>query len=136
MSLALTSFASAFTRACTAYCSVSALLVLEPYTMGPDTSQICRYDDLRTNLPREFMSFSDFPFIPEALGSLSVDPRRFPHHEEVPAQNTQLPCCLVCAYTVHILAEASQYARPVLRTCALTVETCLCRCCGICSSLR
>ena len=42
-----------------------------------------RYSELRTNLPREIMSFSDFPFTVEALGAYSVDPRRFPRHEEV-----------------------------------------------------
>ena len=42
-----------------------------------------RYSSLRTNLPREIMSYSDFPFIPEAMYGRSKDPRRFPHHTEV-----------------------------------------------------
>eukprot|EP00884_Botryococcus_braunii_P004154 jgi/Botrbrau1/1373/Bobra.0063s0080.3 len=42
-----------------------------------------RYEKLRTNLPREVMSFSDFPFIPEVMQARSKDPRRFPHHTEV-----------------------------------------------------
>ena len=42
-----------------------------------------RYSSLRTNLPREIMSYSDFPFIPEAMHGRSKDPRRFPHHTEV-----------------------------------------------------
>ena len=42
-----------------------------------------RYSSLRTNLPREIMSYSDFPFIPEAMQGRSKDPRRFPHHTEV-----------------------------------------------------
>ena len=41
------------------------------------------YKSLRTNLPREIMSFSDFPFIPEAMHGRSKDPRRYPHHTEV-----------------------------------------------------
>lgn len=41
------------------------------------------YSELRTNLPRELMGFSDFPFTMEALGAYSVDPRRFCRHEEV-----------------------------------------------------
>ncbi|KAK9808000.1 hypothetical protein WJX73_002005 [Symbiochloris irregularis] len=41
------------------------------------------YSELRTNLPRELMSFSDFPFTVKAMGAVSVDPRRFPRHEEV-----------------------------------------------------
>lgn len=41
------------------------------------------YADLRTNLPREIMGFSDFPNIPTALNGRSVDPRRFPAHPEV-----------------------------------------------------
>ncbi|CAL5222037.1 g4330 [Coccomyxa viridis] len=41
------------------------------------------YSSLRTNLPREIMSYSDFPFIPEAMHGRSTDARRFPHHTEV-----------------------------------------------------
>ena len=41
------------------------------------------YADLRTNLPRVIMGFSDFPNIPAALNGRSVDPRRFPSHPEV-----------------------------------------------------
>ncbi len=44
-----------------------------------------RYSSLRTNLPRQIMSFSDFPFIPEVMGDRSHDPRRFPSHSEVQA---------------------------------------------------
>jgi len=43
------------------------------------------YASLRTNLPREVMSYLDLPFIPEAMGGRSVDPRRFCSHEEVMA---------------------------------------------------
>lgn len=46
---------------------------------------MCRYDSLRTNLPRQIMSFSDFPFLPEVMGNKSHDPRRFPKHTEVQA---------------------------------------------------
>ena len=35
------------------------------------------------NLPREIMSFSDFPFIPEAMGGRSIDVRRYCCHQEV-----------------------------------------------------
>jgi len=45
----------------------------------------CRYSSLRTNLPRQIMSFSDFPFIPEVMGDQSHDSRRFPSHTEVQA---------------------------------------------------
>ena len=45
----------------------------------------CRYSSLRTNLPRQIMSFSDFPFIPEVMGDRSHDSRRFPSHTEVQA---------------------------------------------------
>lgn len=41
------------------------------------------YADLRTNLPREVMGFSDFPNIPAALNGRSTDPRRYPAHTEV-----------------------------------------------------
>eukprot|EP00877_Chromochloris_zofingiensis_P007431 jgi/Chrzof1/2941/Cz12g05080.t1 len=44
-----------------------------------------RYADLRTNLPREVMSFNDFPFIPAAMEGRSHDARRFPKHTEVKA---------------------------------------------------
>ena len=43
----------------------------------------CRYASLRVNLPREIMSYTDFPFIPEAMAGKSEDARRFPHHTEV-----------------------------------------------------
>ncbi|CAO2819827.1 unnamed protein product [Amaranthus hypochondriacus] len=39
------------------------------------------YSSLRTNLPREVMGFSDFPFV--ASGKANRDSRRFPGHEEV-----------------------------------------------------
>uniref|UniRef100_A0A453J9P5 Flavin-containing monooxygenase n=1 Tax=Aegilops tauschii subsp. strangulata TaxID=200361 RepID=A0A453J9P5_AEGTS len=38
------------------------------------------YASLRTNLPRESMGFLDFPFVADEG---SVDPRRFPGHQEV-----------------------------------------------------
>ncbi|KAK9862092.1 hypothetical protein WJX84_002278, partial [Apatococcus fuscideae] len=41
------------------------------------------YRDLRTNLPREVMSFLDFPFLPDAMGGRSHDTRRFCSHSEV-----------------------------------------------------
>lgn len=41
------------------------------------------YQGLRTNLPREIMSFLDFPFDHAFLGRYSQDPRRFPTHMEV-----------------------------------------------------
>ena len=34
------------------------------------------------------MSFSDFPFIPEAMGGRSVDPRRYCRHQEVTRHST------------------------------------------------
>lgn len=40
------------------------------------------YESLRTNLPREIMSFHDYGFIP---AEWSTDTRRFPRHEEVRA---------------------------------------------------
>ena len=49
------------------------------------TCHMCRYDSLRTNLPRQIMSFSDFPFLPEVMGNKSHDYRRFPKHTEVQA---------------------------------------------------
>lgn len=53
-----------------------------------------RYADLRTNLPREVMSFNDFPFIPAAMEGRSHDARRFPKHTEVMLCNsTLLVCC-------------------------------------------
>ena len=45
----------------------------------------CRYESLRVNLPRQVMSFSDFPFIPEAIPGRSKDARWYPHHTEVQA---------------------------------------------------
>jgi hypothetical protein len=42
---------------------------------------LCR--DLRTNLPRELMGFSDLPFTPGMMGAASSDARRFCSHREV-----------------------------------------------------
>ncbi|KAG2242916.1 hypothetical protein Bca52824_095244 [Brassica carinata] len=41
------------------------------------------YDSLRTNLPRECMGYSDFPFVPRPEHDESRDPRRYPNHREV-----------------------------------------------------
>lgn len=41
------------------------------------------YRDLRTNLPRHIMSYTDFPFLPEAMNGASVDQRTYPTHIEV-----------------------------------------------------
>ena len=50
------------------------------------------YRDLRTNLPREVMSFLDFPFLPSAMGGRSHDARRFCSHSEVgPADLSEMP---------------------------------------------
>jgi hypothetical protein len=49
-------------------------LLLLPYLL-------CR--DLRTNLPRELMGFSDLPFTPGMMGAASSNARRFCSHEEV-----------------------------------------------------
>ena len=58
---------------------------LAKYPVNHCTCRSCRYSSLRTNLPRQIMSFSDFPFIPEVMGDKSHDPRRFPSHTEVQA---------------------------------------------------
>ena len=41
------------------------------------------YNGLRTNLPRELMGFSDFPFVAGAAGEGEGDARRFCGHAEV-----------------------------------------------------
>jgi NADPH-dependent 2,4-dienoyl-CoA reductase/sulfur reductase-like enzyme len=41
------------------------------------------YASLRTNLPREIMSFTDFPFLPTEKEGSQRDARRFPGHPEV-----------------------------------------------------
>jgi aliphatic glucosinolate S-oxygenase len=40
-----------------------------PLDMSEEMNQVhsSMYDSLRTNLPRELMSFSDFPFIPDCM---------------------------------------------------------------------
>ena len=40
------------------------------------------YASLRTNLPREVMGYSDFPFTPDSLRGRSVDNRSFCGHKE------------------------------------------------------
>ncbi|CAH8389062.1 unnamed protein product [Eruca vesicaria subsp. sativa] len=41
------------------------------------------YKSLRTNLPRECMGYSDFPFVIRPRDGESRDPRRYPDHREV-----------------------------------------------------
>lgn len=41
------------------------------------------YAGLTTNIPREIMGFSDFPFSPAMMGGSSIDSRRFPCSDEV-----------------------------------------------------
>lgn len=41
------------------------------------------YRDLRTNLPREIMGYTDVPFTPAFMGTASRDARRYPGHSEV-----------------------------------------------------
>lgn len=50
----------------------------------------CR--DLRTNLPREVMGYSDAPFTPAYMGSASSDPRRYPGHAEVGGRGLPAVC--------------------------------------------
>jgi cation diffusion facilitator CzcD-associated flavoprotein CzcO len=47
---------------------------------SPLSPEVHRYADLRTNLPREIMGFSDFPFV---VQQTSKDRRQFCGHEEV-----------------------------------------------------
>lgn len=62
------------------------------------------YRDLRTNLPREVMGFSDFPF--DGSFERSMDPRRFPSHTEVLAY--------LKAFTAHFdLMQFIQFNRKV-----------------------
>ncbi|CAA7033326.1 unnamed protein product [Microthlaspi erraticum] len=56
----------------------------DPVSLDPARSIVHSsvYSSLRTNLPRECMGFSDFPFVPRP-GDESRDPRRYPSHREV-----------------------------------------------------
>lgn len=55
--------------------------------LGQDESayhvQSSVYKDLRANLPRELMAYSDFPFAELEWRGMSTDPRKFPGHFEV-----------------------------------------------------
>ncbi|KAJ9555178.1 hypothetical protein OSB04_009792 [Centaurea solstitialis] len=57
----------------------------EPDPLGIDPTRpvvhSSLYASLRTNLPRESMSFREYPFVPKKSGQR--DPRRFPGHKEV-----------------------------------------------------
>ncbi|KAI3706950.1 hypothetical protein L6452_25056 [Arctium lappa] len=57
----------------------------EPDPLGIDPTRpvvhSSLYASLRTNLPREAMSFREYPFVPKKTGHR--DPRRFPGHKEV-----------------------------------------------------
>ncbi|PON84802.1 Flavin monooxygenase-like [Trema orientale] len=53
----------------------------DPLSLDPDREIVhgSLYRSLRTNLPRQLMGFSDYPFVKRQNG----DPRTFPGHEEV-----------------------------------------------------
>lgn len=53
------------------------------------------YQHLRTNLPRDVMAFSDYPFHPSVMGSRSTDPRLFCSHNEVPGAAHKTSACAV-----------------------------------------
>lgn len=65
-------------------------LQVESDLLGADPGRVrvhsSMYAGLTTNLPREFMGFSDFPFIPTAMAGSSIDSRRFPCSDEVRAE--------------------------------------------------
>jgi cation diffusion facilitator CzcD-associated flavoprotein CzcO len=44
------------------------------------------YRGLTTNLPRQIMGFSDFPFTAAAMAGRSIDSRRYPCSDEVGRQ--------------------------------------------------
>jgi hypothetical protein len=73
------------------------------------------YAGLRTNLPRELMSFTEFPFTPAAMAAAGVnsrDARRFPSHEEVLAY--------LRAYAAHYgLRHVIRFGARVLRAAPL-----------------
>ncbi|XP_023643007.1 flavin-containing monooxygenase FMO GS-OX2 isoform X1 [Capsella rubella] len=56
----------------------------DPLSLDPTRSVVHSsvYESLRTNLPRECMGFTDFPFVPR-LEDESRDSRRYPSHMEV-----------------------------------------------------
>lgn len=57
-------------------------LVTSPDYVGRSRAvQSSIYDELRVNLPRELMGFTDYPFDTSFSGSF--DSRRFPSHPEV-----------------------------------------------------
>ena len=79
---------SGCTRACACGDMSGGVLALcqhkcEEVCWHPRHMLSCRYKSLRTNLPREIMGYQDFPCLPEAMGSRSSDPRRYPGHAEV-----------------------------------------------------
>lgn len=58
----------------------------QPAPIPTKNTKIQRYAGLRTNLPREVMSYASLPFTPRAMAAAGVesrDARRFPGHEEV-----------------------------------------------------
>nr|XP_043607025.1 flavin-containing monooxygenase FMO GS-OX-like 4 isoform X2 [Erigeron canadensis] len=59
----------------------------EPDPLGLDPNRpiihSSLYASLRTNLPREAMSFREYPFVAKKMGQSQRDPRRYPGHGEV-----------------------------------------------------
>eukprot|EP00879_Flechtneria_rotunda_P011205 GHRR01011703.1.p1 GENE.GHRR01011703.1~~GHRR01011703.1.p1 ORF type:complete len:302 (+),score=95.18 GHRR01011703.1:176-1081(+) len=82
----------------------------DPLAARPDRRRVhsSMYRDLRTNLPRELMGFSDVPFTPAMLGAASMDARRFCSHSEVLAY-------LDLFAEMHQLHQYVQYSTQVLQ---------------------
>jgi len=100
--------------------SMGGVWVLDPNTesdpLGADAGRSLvhssMYESLRTNLPREVMSYLDMPFIPEAMAGRSIDTRRFCGHEEVLVYLQEYA-------RRHCLEEVIRYERQVLQALPL-----------------
>lgn len=73
------------------------------------------YSGLRTNLPRQVMSYSDFPFSPSAMGKFSIDSRLYPCHEEVLRY-------LDAFMDKYQLGELVRYNRQVIRVAPIATD--------------
>jgi len=83
------------------------------------------YASLRTNLPREVMSYLDLPFIPEAMQGKSQDSRRFCSHEEV-LEYLKVYC------EVYGLSEVIKFGRRVTKAIPQPVDCSDGTCAGWC----
>jgi hypothetical protein len=108
-------------KAFTAAVHVTIMLQVESDLLGQDAKRrrvhSSMYQGLTTNLPRQIMGYSDFPFSPSNMAGHSIDNRHFPCSEEVCSHcAARYHAALLPACVVHT-GQTSSYEISAVRSC-------------------